>query len=186
MQASSDTKGPAQPAAAVVSQSDAAAESITLYHWLVVFFASCGWLFDCMGQRIFVLSREPALQGVARGHGLGRRGEILGWHRHTAHDGRLGHRRHPLRHDERPLWAGEGHGQHAAGLHGLLRAVRLCAHGGGVPGLPVPVRPGRGRDVRRRDDAGGGERAAAFPHRWRSARCRLCRRAATCWPPGSA
>jgi MFS family permease len=62
MHASSDHKGPAQPAAAVFSQSDAAADSITLYHWLVVFFASCGWLFDCMGQRIFVLSREPALR----------------------------------------------------------------------------------------------------------------------------
>ena len=55
-------QGPAQPAAAAVSPSDAAAEPITLYHWLVVFFASCGWLFDCMGQRIFVLSREPALR----------------------------------------------------------------------------------------------------------------------------
>jgi MFS family permease len=62
MQASLDDKGRARPAAAVISQSDAAADSVTLYHWLVVFFASCGWLFDCMGQRIFVLSREPALR----------------------------------------------------------------------------------------------------------------------------
>ena len=62
MQASSDTKGPAQRAAAPAPPPDAAAESITLYHWLVVFFASCGWLFDCMGQRIFVLSREPAMR----------------------------------------------------------------------------------------------------------------------------
>jgi len=62
MQASSDNKALAQPAAAVTSRSDAATDSITLYHWLVVFFASCGWLFDCMGQRIFVLSREPALR----------------------------------------------------------------------------------------------------------------------------
>ena len=35
---------------------------MTTYHWLVVILASCGWLFDCMGQRIFVLSREPALR----------------------------------------------------------------------------------------------------------------------------
>jgi MFS family permease len=42
--------------------SDSTSERVTLYHWLVVFFASCGWLFDCMGQRIFVLSREPALK----------------------------------------------------------------------------------------------------------------------------
>lgn len=62
MQASSDTKGSAQRLAALAAPPDAAAESVTLYHWLVVLFASCGWLFDCMGQRIFVLSREPALR----------------------------------------------------------------------------------------------------------------------------
>src|SRR5215467_1455879 len=37
-------------------------EGVTAYHWLVVILASCGWLFDCMGQRIFVLSREPAMK----------------------------------------------------------------------------------------------------------------------------
>ncbi|HTL15991.1 MAG TPA: MFS transporter [Patescibacteria group bacterium] len=37
-------------------------ERISLYHWLVVLLAALGWLFDCMGQRIFVLSREPALR----------------------------------------------------------------------------------------------------------------------------
>jgi MFS family permease len=37
-------------------------EPVTLYHWLVFFLAAVGWLFDCMGQRIFVLSREPALR----------------------------------------------------------------------------------------------------------------------------
>src|SRR5258708_33954177 len=39
-----------------------ALEGVTGYHWLVVLLASCGWLFDCTGQRIFVLSREPALR----------------------------------------------------------------------------------------------------------------------------
>jgi len=38
------------------------AQPVTLYHWLVVILASCGWLFDTFGQRIFVLSREPALK----------------------------------------------------------------------------------------------------------------------------
>jgi MFS family permease len=33
-----------------------------VYHWLVVILAACGWLFDCMGQRIFVLGREPAMR----------------------------------------------------------------------------------------------------------------------------
>lgn len=36
-------------------------EGVSLYHWLVVIIASCGWLFDCMDQRLFVLAREPAL-----------------------------------------------------------------------------------------------------------------------------
>src|ERR1035437_2939214 len=62
MQASSDTKGSAQRAGAAAELPDDAADRITFYHWLVVFFASCGWLFDCMGQRLFVLAREPALR----------------------------------------------------------------------------------------------------------------------------
>jgi predicted MFS family arabinose efflux permease len=43
---------------------------VTPYHWLVVLIASCGWLFDCMDQRIFILSREPALKEVL-GPGIG-------------------------------------------------------------------------------------------------------------------
>jgi len=35
---------------------------VTAYHWIVVLLACCGWLFDCMGQRIFVLGREPAFR----------------------------------------------------------------------------------------------------------------------------
>jgi MFS family permease len=62
MQASSDSRAPAQQAVGPVTQPEAAPDAITLYHWLVVIFASSGWLFDCMGQRIFVLSREPALR----------------------------------------------------------------------------------------------------------------------------
>lgn len=41
-----------------------AREKITIYHWLVVIIASCGWLFDCMDQRIFALTREPALREI--------------------------------------------------------------------------------------------------------------------------
>lgn len=37
-------------------------EGVTPYHWLVVIIASCGWLFDCMDQRLFVLARESALK----------------------------------------------------------------------------------------------------------------------------
>src|SRR4051812_47792894 len=39
-------------------------EGVTSYHWLVVVVAACGWLFDCMDQRIFALCREPALREI--------------------------------------------------------------------------------------------------------------------------
>lgn len=42
-------------------------EGVTLYHWLVVVVASCGWLFDCMDQRLFILAREPALAELLGG-----------------------------------------------------------------------------------------------------------------------
>jgi predicted MFS family arabinose efflux permease len=37
-------------------------EGVTGYHWVIVIIASCGWLFDCMDQRIFILAREPAIR----------------------------------------------------------------------------------------------------------------------------
>jgi len=40
---------------------------VTPYHWLVVLIASGGWLFDCMDQRIFILSREPAFKELLGG-----------------------------------------------------------------------------------------------------------------------
>jgi MFS family permease len=35
---------------------------VTWYHWAVLLLAAGGWLFDCMGQRIFVLARQPAMR----------------------------------------------------------------------------------------------------------------------------
>lgn len=62
---------------------------ITAYHWLVVFIASAGWLFDCMDQRIFALAREPAIrellgggaaEAVVRSNGAWATGVmIIGW-----------------------------------------------------------------------------------------------------------
>jgi MFS family permease len=56
-------------------------EEVTVYHWLVVLLASCGWLFDCMDQRIFVLARESALKELLRGdpQALDRLKAFLGW-----------------------------------------------------------------------------------------------------------
>lgn len=42
-------------------------EKVTIYHWLVVIIASCGWLFDCMDQRLFTLARESALKDLLAG-----------------------------------------------------------------------------------------------------------------------
>jgi MFS family permease len=67
-----------------------ALEGVTIYHWLVVIIASCGWLFDCMDQRLFVLARESAARELLAGNtdALGRIKEywgaatmwmILGW-----------------------------------------------------------------------------------------------------------
>lgn len=36
--------------------------NVTFYHWLVVIIASCGWLFDCMDQRLFTMARESTLK----------------------------------------------------------------------------------------------------------------------------
>ncbi|HEX3797399.1 MAG TPA: MFS transporter [Verrucomicrobiae bacterium] len=47
--------------AAAVSQGPLFA-GVTFYHWLVFVIAALGWLFDCMGQRIFILAREPAMR----------------------------------------------------------------------------------------------------------------------------
>jgi MFS family permease len=62
---------------------------VTRYHWLVVIIASCGWLFDCMDQRLFVLARESALKELLAGDprlaslksyiGYATTAMILGW-----------------------------------------------------------------------------------------------------------
>lgn len=51
---------PVSPAASAPQTSVFA--GVTGYHWLVFIIAAAGWLFDCMGQRIFTLAREPAMR----------------------------------------------------------------------------------------------------------------------------
>ena len=68
MQSSSAEKTPTEGAgiSRTADKGDKSADisrgEVTFYHWLVVLLAALGWLFDCMGQRIFVLAREPALK----------------------------------------------------------------------------------------------------------------------------
>ncbi|MCP5517206.1 MAG: MFS transporter [Verrucomicrobiales bacterium] len=56
-------------------------EGVTGYHWLVVIIASCGWLFDCMDQRLFILAREPALKELLAGNAdaVARVKSYIGW-----------------------------------------------------------------------------------------------------------
>jgi MFS family permease len=53
--------------ASTQSSSRGVFDGVTRYHWLVVVIASCGWLFDCMDQRIFILARESALRELLAG-----------------------------------------------------------------------------------------------------------------------
>jgi MFS family permease len=55
-------KPPSPPQVTYETPPITVSERISVYHWLVVILAASGWLFDCLGQRIFVLSREPALR----------------------------------------------------------------------------------------------------------------------------
>lgn len=41
-------------------------EKMTPYCWWVLFIGAASWLFDCMDQRIFVLSRTPALKSLMK------------------------------------------------------------------------------------------------------------------------
>lgn len=55
------------PAPSTPSSNRRVFDSVTPYHWLVVVIASCGWLFDCMDQRLFILARESALKELLAG-----------------------------------------------------------------------------------------------------------------------
>ena len=91
-----------------VTQNESTKESVTLYHWLVVVIASCGWLFDCMDQRFFILARESALKELL-GSDAAALAEIKKIHRlcHHFDDRGLGHRRHHFWHVKRQMGAGE-------------------------------------------------------------------------------
>src|SRR5581483_7148279 len=55
------TQTSARPATAGAALKTNAFAEVTGYHWLVFIIAAAGWLFDCMGQRIFALARTPAM-----------------------------------------------------------------------------------------------------------------------------
>jgi MFS family permease len=59
---SSSTSAPTVGAVAVGGVGAKADDAVTAGHWLIVIIASCGWLFDCMDQRFFILARESAVR----------------------------------------------------------------------------------------------------------------------------
>src|SRR5512137_2292689 len=77
MHAPSDSRGRETQSVASSPPAGNSLEKVTVYHWLVVILASCGWLFDCMGQRIFVLAREPAITELLGGSAAG--GDVKKW-----------------------------------------------------------------------------------------------------------
>ena len=102
----------------------------TTYQWFVLAVAAMGWLFDCMDQRIFLVSREPAmtqLLGYER-DGVGKlvayQGQPIAEEERKANDGRI-------------KWFG-----------GLATAIFMCgwATGGLVFGI-VGDRLGRARTM---------------------------------------
>jgi MFS family permease len=44
---------------------------LTRYHWFVLIVAALGWLFDCLDQQIFVLTRRPAMEALLAANGAG-------------------------------------------------------------------------------------------------------------------
>jgi len=57
------------------------------YHWFVLMVAALGWMFDCLDQQLFTLSRQPAMKELlgSSGRNLGEYGGyataifLLGW-----------------------------------------------------------------------------------------------------------
>ena len=129
-------------------------DGVTRYHWLVVIIASCGWLFDCMDQRLFILARESAMKELLGSATLAA-GCDQDAHRLRDHvdDSRLGDRRDHLRHDERPLGRVKTMVATLLVYSGFTGLSGLCADVGGLHDLPVPRRARRRRDVRRGHDA---------------------------------
>jgi predicted MFS family arabinose efflux permease len=64
----SSSSNPPMPGALAPGRvADTTFDRVTAAHWLVVIIASCGWLFDCMDQRLFILARQSALKELLGG-----------------------------------------------------------------------------------------------------------------------
>ena len=173
-------------------------KELTGYQWFVFIVCCLAWDMDCMDQQLFNLARRPAMQElvekvqptdprlpelrtqleskasgpvtdavVIAARQDGDIGQAAGIATAYLHD-RLGGGRHRLRRHGGPRWPRQNpHADHPA-LCGLHRLERFFALDVRVLRVPFPDRPWRGRRVRRRRHAPGGEHARAIrdpPHR---------------------
>ena len=70
------------------------------YHWFVLFVASLGWLFDCLDQHLFNLSRPSAMRALLASPTATARPQAdqrIRRLRHVDLSDRLGHRRPAVR-----------------------------------------------------------------------------------------
>ena len=57
----------ANPSPTTAGPKPSVLEGVTFYHWMVFILAAAGWMFDCMGQRVFVMARQPAINELLGG-----------------------------------------------------------------------------------------------------------------------
>src|SRR4026207_2322747 len=56
-----------QPAAAAITGNVPWWRLLNRYHWFVLIVAALGWLFDCLDQQLFTLSRGRAMEALLHG-----------------------------------------------------------------------------------------------------------------------
>ena len=56
----------AEPQLKAVPHSGPWYQGVTRYHWFVLIVAALGWLFDCLDQQLFILSRPAAMRDLLK------------------------------------------------------------------------------------------------------------------------
>ena len=64
MSSSSPPSTSAAPNPSLMPESGRWWHGLTRYHWFVFVVAALGWLFDCLDQQLFTLSRMPAMRAL--------------------------------------------------------------------------------------------------------------------------
>ena len=80
---------------------------LTRYHWFVLLVAALGWMFDCLDQQLFTLSRQPAMRDLLAESG--RNAAEYGGYCHGHFPAGLGQRRFDVRRAGRSDRPGQDH-----------------------------------------------------------------------------